>query len=529
MWEAGVRIQQLDPVALISIFKAKYSQFFIAGILLGITFYTYFPARILWLLFPALLIFLALFDRPRFSYTWRGTLLTLVLAGIVALPLFLFLVRNPAVEVRLDELSIPLKAAVNGNLRPLLRNIVDSSQLLIFKGDSHWRYNIPGRAILPPIMAILFVLGLGLAVWRLVAGIRNRKHIKKATVAFFTLTWLVIGISPALVTGPELSTPRIIGLQPVLYIFPALTITAALKISFIPRRLAAGLTILLFLVVTIQTVRDYFLIWANAPEVRVQYETALVSAIRYLNEEGSGTVALSTTTPDRYHSPAVAQLTLLNPEVDLRWFNGQHSLLIPKDGTSTIIFSAFAPLNPFLEPYFEATFVEELPLRSTDQDHPLTVYTADGQSLVNQWQNNFSARIESPTVTSDSIYFDDAVEFLGYDLQTPAVDSGGKMRLVTMWRAMRPLDEAVMFTHILGADGLPLAQSDRLDAPSSGWRAGDIILQLHEIEVSESVPPGDYPLVIGIYTRQDLERLPVMQDESIVSDHLRLPPLIVNP
>ncbi len=501
----------------------------VAGLFLGLTFYTYIPARLLWLVFPIMLLFLALFDRSRFKCVWPGTALMLLIAAGIAAPLFLFLSQNPSAEVRVAELSPPLQAMAEGNLGPLLENISDGLLLLTFQGDSQWRYNIPGRAFLSPLLAILFFLGLGIGTWRVIAGIRDRQRVKIAAAPFFALVWLVLGLSPALVTGPDLSTTRIIGLQPVLYLFPALALSAALESRVTPKRLTTFLTVVFFVIVAVQTARDYFLIWANAPEVRVQYETALVETIDYLNQLGHGPAAISTTTPNRFHSPAVAQLTLDNPDVALRWFDGQHSLLIPQNRDSTIVFSKFAALSPFLQPYFEADLVDELPLRATDLNKPLGIYSADAQSLINRWQLQFDSLIQAPPGAKVPVQFGQAAAFLGYDLQTPAVSAGDTMRLVTFWRVQQPLDEAVIFIHIEGPDGRPLAQSDRLDAPSSSWVAGDVFLQLHEIKLPDSVLPGDYPLLVGLYTRQDLRRLPVLVDGAIAGDYLRLPPLTITP
>jgi uncharacterized membrane protein len=518
-----------DSHFIVAALRAPLSNFLLAGAFLGLTFYSYFPARILWLLFPAMLMFLALFDRRRFHGVWRGTLLMLLVAAIITVPLFLFLASNPSVEARVIELSGPLKSAAQGDFRPLLQNTIESTLLFISKGDSQWRYNIPGRALLSPLMAALFFIGLGIALWRIVAGIRDRRQLEQSAAAFFIIIWLLLGLSPALVTGPALSTTRIIGLQPVLYIFPALTLAAALQIRNVPKRLAYGLTAIFFLALAVQTVRDYFFIWANAPEVRLHYETTLVSTINYLNENGRGPVAISTTTPGRYHSPAVAQLTLNNQDVDLRWFDGQYSILVPQGGEGMVVFSGFAPLSPFLEPYFSGTFVEELALRPTDLDRPLTIYSTDAKSLREEWQHQFDDTIQAPVGATMPVQFGDAAELLGYALQTPVVAPGDTVRLATLWRVKRPLDEAVIFTHVLGSDGKTLAQTDRLDAPSIHWVAGDLFIQLHEIALPEQVTPGEYPMLLGLYTRQDSLRLPVIIDGATAADHLRLPPLTVSP
>jgi hypothetical protein len=514
--------------------------FSLAGLLLGATIYTYFPARILWLAFPLLLAYLALANRRLLAKVWPGTLLMLVVGAVIAAPLVAFLVLNPGVEARIEQLSDPLAQLAEGNWRPLLSNAASSLLVLGIEGDHQWRYNIPGQPLLPPLLALLFLIGLALALWWVVSGLRKGKARgdpagwstvgpSRSEAATFAVIWLLLGLSPALITGPELSTTRIIGLQPVLTLFPALALAAGLGLRWPDRRVAYGLTGLLFAVLMAQTARNYFLRWAKAPEVRVQYESSLVSTIRYLNQHGAGPTAISTTTPGQFHSPAIAFLTADNPLVELRWFNGQHSLLAPQETTSTFIFTGFAPLDPDLQAYFQGALVDELPLRPDDEDRPVTIYVADGPALLAEWQRLFSSQIEEPSGLSTPVQFGDAIELLGYLLQTPAVGPGDEVRLATLWRVSRPLDEAVLFTQVVGRDGLPLAQSDRLDVPSHYWAPGDVFIQLHRFALPNEVSAGEYPILIGAYTRPDLERLPVMVNGTAQTDHLSLPALRVIP
>jgi len=506
-----------------------YGQFLVAGLLLGATIYTYPPARIMWLLFPGLLFFLLLFDRERFSRLWRGTAVMLVMAAVISMPLVLYLVTNPSAETRLTDLSTPLQAVTEGNLEPLKRNVVAGLKVLTFQGDNQWRYNIAGRPVLQPIVAALFLSGLFLAVWRIIAGIRDRRRIWPAACAFFVVAWLLLGLSPALVTGVELSTTRIIGLQPVLFLFPALAISTAMESLRLPRKAAYGLVVVLFVGVGLQTIRSYFFVWAESPEVRVQYETAIVTAVNYLNDYGQGQAALSTTTPDRFHSPAVGLLTQNNPGMDLRWFDGRHGLLIPRGEDSTILFTGFSALNPVLEPYFSGTKVDELPLLASDLDQPVTVYDVDARALLTKWQSTFDQDVIAPDGAVLPVLFGDSVELLGFDFLTPCASPGDQVRLVTLWRAYQQVDDAVTFVHVLDADGLPIAQEDRLDVPSYSWMAGDMFLQLYELNLPDSLEQGEYPVAIGIYTRQDLQRLPFQVAGQVAVDQLQLPPLIISP
>ncbi len=493
--------------SLISNLQFPILQFFIAGLFLGATFYTYIPSRILWAVFPVLLVYAAWRQRPFLRRAWWGAGLMLGMAVLVGWPLFQYLAAHPAVEVRIDELSVPLTAVTQGNFQPLLKNTLASLRLFTIEGDSTWRYNIPGRPFLQPVMGVLFYAGLLLAAARVWGG---SKRLARASMA--ALLWLLAGLSPVLVTGPELSMTQAIGMQPVLYLFPALSLVTIGRLlslfltkSKSPQRSKAAhpftlspayifLTVLVFTATAVTTYQAYFITWANAPEVRVQYETTMMTAMDYLNEFGEGETAVSTITPHAYHSPAVARLTLHNQAVNLHWFDGQRSLLLPAADRSTIIFPGFTPLPPRLQGYFAtAVLTQSLPLRPTDADRPLDIYQVDGTAMRADWLNQFTTDV-------GPVDFGGAVTLLGYHVAETAVSPGDLVQVVTLWQVERSLDGAVLFTHLLGLDGAPIAQADRLDVPGESWQPGDWFIQLHEFVVPEETAVGKYALTTGVYT-----------------------------
>ena len=518
--------------------------FLFTGLILGATFYTYIPARILWLLFPALLVYAAWRQRPFLRRVWWRTTLTLLVMFIVASPLLVYLQAHPDTEVRIKELSLPLTAAATGDLDPLLQNAFASLRLFTSRGDSSWRYNIPGRPFLGPVMGGLFYLGIILALWRTIKG-----QDREARASFLALAWLVAGLSPVLVTGPELSMTQAMGMQPLLYLFPALTLVELGKMA--PRRGAATgrlgperrrdfsllvgnrprclllilLPLALYGITAVITFRDYFVAWANAPEVRVQYEAAMTAAMDYLNATGGGAAAVSTITPGRYHSPALARMTLHNESVSLRWFDARHSLLLPAADGSIIILPGFTPFSPALADYFEtAVLVDSLPLRPTDADRPLDIYQVDGPVMQADWRDQFH-------MDAGPVHFEDAAVFLGYDLQTPAVKPGELVRVATLWQIKRPSDGAILFTHLLGDNDRPIAQADRLDVPGESWQSGDWFVQLHEFTVPAATAVGRYPLTIGVYTCPNGVPCPNGQRliTSAGSDSLLLTSVSINP
>ncbi|MCP5093933.1 MAG: glycosyltransferase family 39 protein, partial [Chloroflexi bacterium] len=509
--------------------------FLSAGVLLGLSFYTYIPARGMWVLFLAVAGYVVVVTKEKWRQVWGGTAVTLVIALLVALPLLLFLRAHPELEVRIDELSVPLTALRNGDFSLLLANTKRSLQLFTVMGDPTWRYNLAGKPFLPPLMGALFYGGVGLALWWTIRPFfKNRTpvHLKYGVASFTALGWLLVGMAPVFVTGPELSMTQAIGMQPVLYLFPAILLGAIVhwvnQLQFTNGRVAQMkpylwvVPLLLFGGTAVMTSRDYFDTWANEPEVRVQYESTMTAAINMINEQPVADAAISTITPGVYHSPALANMTLTENK-NLRWFDGRYSLLLPQSAESLVVFPGFASLHPALLPYFETAVLEsEMPLRETDRDRPLQVYRWQVSEVLASWEAQF-ARVEGGT----AVTFGEAVKLIGYDLQTAVVAPGASVRLVTMWQIKQPIFvETRLFTHVLGPDGVPFAQKDQLDVPPENWQAGDLFLQLHEFVVPRETAVGTYPISIGAYTCPDTcengQRFPILVDGEIIGDALTI-------
>jgi hypothetical protein len=174
----------------------------------------------------------------------------------------------------------------------------------------------------------------------------------------------------------------------------------------------------------------------------------------------------------------------------------------------------FTPVAPGLLDYLQDTAVlsQTLPLRASDADRPLDIYQVNALDIL---------RSHFETVPT-TIVGDNVAELLGYDLQTPVVPTGGTVRLATLWRVNQSLPDAVLFTHLLAPDGTPLALTDRLDAPSYAWQTGDTFVQLHELKVPTETAVGSYPLIIGLYLRSTVQRLPISSNDEPIGDHLSL-------
>jgi hypothetical protein len=71
-----------------------------------------------------------------------------------------------------------------------------------------------------------------------------------------------------------------------------------------------------------------------------------------------------------------------------------------------------------------------------------------------------------------------------------------------------------VFTHLVdhaggvrgGHDGIPAGGA----RPTSGWLAGEVVTDAHELRLDAGAPPGEYTLAVGLYDAASGLRLPLL-------------------
>jgi len=532
--------------------RLSHWRFGVAALLIGAALYTYVPARVLWVLFPVFLFYLALVHRSTFRRVALPTLVAVLLGLLLAVPLFVYLRQHPGAEQRLAMLDGPLQALLGGNILPVLIRAGRSVAgfLIPGQGDDFLAYTIPGRPVFGPLLGILFVVGIGLSVarWRQPASA-------------FSLAWLLVGISPSLVTGPSAFTTRSIAALPIVFLFPALAAVAGTR--WVRERWGSRVAWIVGLALTgvllvsgISSVADYFVTWGESPHTRAAYQHTLVETAEYLDarQEG-GTVGISTAQPSAPHDPYVFDLSLERRDLSLRWFDARRALLFPSEPNARLIIPASAPPSDVFADLPGLTLQEQVDMRPDDRDPSFSVYEwspritlaalrreTEGSVVSRSLKAAASSSIGTGDVSSSDVAlpvnFGDALELLGYDLRTPTVSPGGTVELVILWQVVDPqvfrsedpssLDtEPVFFTHALDGTGTLIAQEDRLDAPAWDWQAYDVVAQVHRFALPGELSQPLVALKVGVYRRADLSRLPVLVDDAVIGDCVFLEPVKV--
>lgn len=490
------------------------------GVSVAITLHIYLAARVAWVVFPLFLVYLAWQRRDTFRQSWQPVLAGLLLAGVLVTPLFVYLERNPYALTRLSMLDAPLENLRSGNLLPLWQNATSALLAFIWPGygDQFLAYNIPGRPVFDAVSAFLFVLGLGICLWRW----------QRPSYAF-VLLWFGVGILPSLITGPTANTTRNLAALTPVFVLPAIGFTTAVqllkaRINSLPRWLPAAVAAGWLLFAGWRSVGDYFITWANDPDVRGAYQVNLVAMLDYL-ADGTPTepVLLSTVYPGPAHDPSI-NLVLTGEEANKRWTDARWALVAPGGHSSRAMIPASTPPHPFLTQWLEPR--QTVSLRPDDLDPTFTDYWLDAAQL-QTWA-------EETTVAN----FNNALT-LHHAEWLNAATPGETAELLLIWRITDPArvgpmvppaftTDVVMFTQILDTSGVPFAQQDALDAPSWAWQAGDLVAQIHPVAIPAETAPDSYRAIVGIYDRLSGDRLPVLVDGEAVGDFAAVAPLEIS-
>ena len=145
-----------------------------------------------------------------------------------------------------------------------------------------------------------------------------------------------------------------------------------------------------------------------------------------------------------------------------------------------------------------------LPADLTDGDYTLIVAlsgTAGSAPLLSLHISAPARSFVRPTVALPSgAEFSGVGVLEGYDLTRTAT----ALTVNLIWRATAtPATGYSVFVHLQGADGRVWAQSDGAPAnwtrPTTGWLAGEYVIDAHTLNLPADLPAGSYTLWTGLY------------------------------
>jgi hypothetical protein len=108
-----------------------------------------------------------------------------------------------------------------------------------------------------------------------------------------------------------------------------------------------------------------------------------------------------------------------------------------------------------------------------------------------------------PAAQQAVYHFGDDIQLLGYDLNSQTFRPGDHLELSVYWYATRtPAYGYASFVHV-STGGPPLAQADKQNPagrPTKEWTPAGYIRDDYDIELPATLPPGEYQLLVGLYT-----------------------------
>jgi hypothetical protein len=502
--------RRVIPLALVIAFAVS----------IAITLHIYLAARVAWLLFPLFLLYLALSRAKRFRQVWQPVLIGLLLTGLMVVPMFVYLQNNPAAQTRLTMLDGPLQSLRDGNLGPVFSNAGEALLAFVWPGfgDGFLAYNIPGRPVFDPVTAVFFSVGLAVSFWRW----RRPRYA-------FLLIWFGVGIAPSLLTGSTANTTRNLAALPAVYLLPAVGFMATADWISSPQRRKevrdngdkassffsaplrfnrmTGMAVAWLVFAGWVSARDYFVRWADSPEVRGAYQHTLVEELAYIKQARlEAPVVISSVYPGPAHDPSISLVIAPEGSEALRWVDARYALLFPGGQDGRILIPDSTPIHPALVQF--VTPVTAVSLRPDDLDPGFTLYELNAELL-------------APWLGESLANFDDALYLRAAWWAAPEITVGNTAEIITVWQVVDPAragplvppfdtTDVTFFTQVLDESGQIVAQRDSLEAPSWDWQRGDVIIQVHPLAILPDAVPGSYQTIVGLYDKLSGRRLPAL-------------------
>ncbi len=517
---------------------------FLAGLFCGLTAYTYLAARAFPLPLAAALVTLIVADRDRWRERLAQSAIFVGTAALVLAPLAHYWLTHPgSFTTRAKQVAAQNWAEVQRGLLACLKMFFLQGQ-----GDPYIRFNLPGRPLLGPVVAALFILGLGAGIWRLVRLLRvsEKAHrpLALASSVFLFVSIPVMLLPSALATNEITpSNLRTVGLLPFIYVFPALGLWVLVAIlrehekheenekheeqerhedeggedesceggrgrsptrkTPLTRFLPPAACLLLLAMSGASAARDY-LGWASSPALYYAADGDLADIAKYLNEAD-----LSATTPyvasQHYRHPTLA---FLAEDYDaVRWLVGGRTLVFPHEGDALFLFprSASDDLD-WVRSLLPEDALVEAPL-GPDGAPAFRVYR--GSTKVENTKDAKGTEAGQRTVN-----FGQVAQLLGYTV-TNQPRSGASVDIAIWWRITGAADQPDYRVVARVADqwGSLWGERQAFHYPSEQWRSGELIADHVSIPIAPGAPPGDYAVRFGLYAPGAEAHLPVVEDK----------------
>jgi 4-amino-4-deoxy-L-arabinose transferase-like glycosyltransferase len=502
----GLRAGLLAPALALALWagtrayrNGRAVSWFSAGLLYGLTFYTYLSARLTPLVLVLLAAYLLLTGRGRRLWSEGRVLWFAAGTALVVLPLAIVALNDPSILFgRAGQVSI-FSPAVNGGdfWGTLARHTAEALGMTIWRGDTILRHNAllnydavlaadgpAGRPVFDIFMAGPFLAGLGWCLW-------NWRRAPAAAL----LLWQAVMLLPTILAEDTPHFLRAAGVLPGVVFFPAIGLALLWNWARLPL-VFRRVTVVALLGATLWLTADDYATYAREPDVGHLFESAATQLAADLNDEAPGvSVALDRRFWDGWPS--------------VRFLAGERPPALFEEGaTPAVALPAavyawpFAPLDAVRAAAATAgqVTVAEGPLARGDlEPEAVPLYVRFGyevEAAAGSRADNFGGVLM---------------------LRDAAVSTLSPTRIeVDLTWALPPGVSAAealptAFVHVAAGDGL-IGQHDAPPGlgywPATDWRPGLSVRERRIIDLARPYDPAAHTISAGLYWPESGERLP---------------------
>lgn len=482
----------------------RWVSFVGSGFLVGVGMYTYRGAWVIPFLF-ILVVAILLIER-----WWRGqlakqhvvgVLLCAVIAFLIFAPLGLLFLREPQlILLRLNQIAIigetgsPADDSVWNNLWTMSKMFGPFGT----PGDADPRRNLPGAPALNLWLAFPFYLGFGLALWRI-----RRPAYAACVIGLVGL----LSVNVFSEYAPHFH--RILGATAPTALLCGIGLDSLWRWQLLRNVRLYWLSIVLLLLGAGTDARDYFVRWANLPDLYYAFDVGLWQIGRETAAQPADTTVYLTPRSLAHPTLAFAWEAVAQRTDRPVTFDGRHVFPTMDQAQSRAELYAVIEHEDFRTPLL---LPEVLPDAVIQQE----LTDDQGQIYARYYVRPPQTVAARPPQHPIQVELGDGITLVGYDVQPPIPQPGEILYLQLHWRVTaQPTTNWTVFTHVrmrdttdntvrvAGQDNLPGAGS----LPTPNWQPGWRVLDEYQIRLPTELAPGTYTLATGLYESTG-ERLP---------------------
>lgn len=502
--------------------------FFLAGLALGVGYYTYLSAIFLPILVLAIVAHQFIFNRPQVIARWRGIALAFGVALIVALPLAVFEIIYPgAAFFRASQVTLLQNPdfARLGLIGAVAQKILSQAQMFGIRWEG--QYNPLSQPLLDPFWFALLIIGL-------IICLRRLRQIEYA----WALLAIVVMLLPDLIGGNEVFPQelRVIGIFPPTFFACAIGLHAAIRFgSRWQPRWATSIALALLVLSGANAVDTYLIDWNNLAQKTFDpnFDLTEVTEGKWIAD---ATLPVFLPLNEYARQPvrylAGARAPLLRSSVDANALNVLPSqvlnspswVVLPVDNARPRFEGRAYSHDPLEYVLVYGDTVYLLPPLQIDPTDKLR--GAPSQEIRNALggldaraykvnPSDYLSFVQVDPSSTRAIQLGRDITLLDASLSASSTLPGESLALTLWWRTDRRLsNDYTIFVHLLDSTGNVVNTADVTPAlgayPTFLWKPGELVPTHHEIKVPLRAAPGKYAIEIGMYNALDQNRLDVL-------------------